>query len=84
MRPPTVTPVDSGSILASSTVQGASAVANTHTQEDRTVSKVKRMVNNLVRAFSSLRKILCGARKFKSVFFLTIAADNFLYQFHFL
>lgn len=32
MRPPTVTPVDSGSILASSTVQGASETGNTDTK----------------------------------------------------
>lgn len=32
MRPPTVTPEDSGSILASSTVQGASEAGNKDTK----------------------------------------------------
>lgn len=32
MRPPTVTPVDSGSMLASSTVQGASETGNKDTK----------------------------------------------------
>lgn len=56
MRPPTVTPTDSGSMLASSTVHGASEMEKTHI--DRAVSDRELSADDLVRALTFvLRKI---------------------------